>query len=62
MDIDHNPIATYLEPKLRHFRCPGMNFVALASRIEPDGVDGLTVAAIDLAGDKLSEAMVDGSN
>lgn len=52
---------TYFEPRLRHFRCPGMNLVALDSRIEPDGIDALIVAVTDFAGDKFSDAIVDGS-
>lgn len=52
---------TYFEPRLRHFRCPGMNFVAPDSRIEPDGIDAFTVVAADFAGDKFSDAIVDGS-
>lgn len=38
-----------------------MNLVAPDSRIEPDGVAVLTAAVADLAGDKLSDAIVDGS-
>lgn len=46
-------IATHLEPRLRHFRWPGINFVAEAAvkRIEPHV----------LAGDKFNEANADAS-
>lgn len=40
-------LSTYFDPRLRHFRWPGMNFVALAvNRIDPD----------DFAGERFSEA------
>lgn len=45
---------TYLEPRLRHFRWPGINFVAVevAKRIDPHD---------DLAGERFNEAKADGS-
>lgn len=54
-------IRTYFDPRLRHFRCPGMNLVALDRRIEPDGIDELAVAVADFAGDRFNDAIVDGS-
>lgn len=46
-------VCTHFEPRLRHFRWPGINLVALAvNRIDPD----------DLAGDRLSEASAVGSS
>lgn len=46
-------VCTHFDPRLRHFRWPGMNFVALAvRRMDPD----------DLAGDRFSEASADGSS
>lgn len=55
--------STYFEPRLRHFRCPGINLLAPDNRIEPDGTgdDIATAAATDLAGDKFNDANVDGS-
>lgn len=38
-----------------------MNLVALDRRIEPDGIDALAVELADFAGDRFSDAIVDGS-
>lgn len=53
---------TYFEPKLRHFRWPGINLLALLRRIDPLGMFGNADAGVaDLAGDKFNDAMADGS-
>lgn len=53
---------TYLEPKLRHLRWPGINLLALLSRIDPLGRLGSAEMGVAvLAGDKFNEAIADGS-
>lgn len=50
--ITHFFLFTHFEPRLRHFRCPGINLLAPDSRIEPDGVavaDAVAAAAAAIA-------------